>query len=69
VLLPSDYDGNFVGPITIRNALAQSRNVPAVEALYLVGINPALSLAKSMGITTLGNADRYGLTLVLGGGE
>ena len=66
---PSDYDGDFVGPITIRNALAQSRNVPAVEALYLVGINPALSLAKSMGITTLGTADQYGLTLVLGGGE
>lgn len=66
---PSDYDGNFVGPMTIRDALAQSRNIPAVKALYLVGINPALALAKSMGITSLGSADRYGLTLVLGGGE
>ncbi|MDO8523850.1 MAG: penicillin-binding transpeptidase domain-containing protein, partial [bacterium] len=66
---PSDYDNVFRGPMTIRNALAQSINVPAVKALYLVGINDALSLARSMGITTLGSPDQYGLTLVLGGGE
>ncbi len=66
---PSDYDNLFRGPMTIRNALAQSINVPAIEALYLVGIQNAINLARSMGITTLTNPDQYGLTLVLGGGE
>ncbi|MBV9349913.1 MAG: transglycosylase domain-containing protein, partial [Patescibacteria group bacterium] len=66
---PSDFDGKFDGPMTIRDALAQSRNVPAVKALYLVGLNDSLSLARAMGITTLGDAKQYGLTLVLGGGE
>jgi len=66
---PVNYDNVFVGPITFRNALAQSRNVPAVKALYLVGINNAVRLASNAGITTLNNPERYGLTLVLGGGE
>lgn len=66
---PGNYDDKFRGPMTIRNALAQSINVPAVQALYLVGIQNALTLAKLMGITTLNEPDRYGLTLVLGGGE
>ena len=67
---PDDYDGKFLGPMSLRNALGQSRNVPAVEMLYLVGVGDALQTAKKLGITTLDkNYDRYGLTLVLGGGE
>lgn len=66
---PSNFDGNFKGPMTLRNALAQSINVVAVKTLYLSGIQDAISTAQSLGITTLGNAARYGLTLVLGGGE
>lgn len=66
---PSNYDGAFKGPMTLRNALAQSQNVPAVKFLYLAGIGNAIATARSMGITTLAEADRYGLTLVLGGGE
>lgn len=66
---PVNYDNVFRGPMTLRNALAQSINIPAVKVLYLAGINDTLRLAKSMGISTLGTADRYGLTLVLGGGE
>jgi len=66
---PVNYDDKFRGPMTLRNALAQSINVPSVKLLYLTGIQDALRLAKSMGITTLGNASQYGLTLVLGGGE
>lgn len=66
---PGNFDNKFLGPMTIRDALAQSRNIPAVKTLYLVGINNALTLARSMGITTLTNANQYGLTLVLGGGE
>ncbi len=67
---PQNYDGKYIGPVSLRNALGQSRNIPAVKLLYLVGIENALKRAKEMGISTLDrNADRYGLTLVLGGGE
>ncbi len=67
---PGNYDNKFVGPINLRNALAQSRNIPAVKMLWLVGLNDALSTAKKLGLTTLDRTgDRYGLTLVLGGGE
>jgi 1A family penicillin-binding protein len=66
---PNNYNHKFVGPITMRNALAQSLNIPAVKTLYLAGIKNSLKLAADMGITTLNDPDRYGLTLVLGGGE
>ncbi len=66
---PQNYDNKFRGPMTLRDAIAQSINVPSVKVLYLAGISDTLKLAKSMGISTLGNANQYGLTLVLGGGE
>lgn len=66
---PNNYDNAFVGPMTMRAALGQSRNIPAVQTLYLVGIKNAINRARTMGITTLTNSDQYGLTLVLGGGE
>lgn len=66
---PVNYDGQFRGPMTLRNALAQSINVPAIKVLYLAGIADTLRLAKAMGISTLGDPNQYGLTLVLGGGE
>lgn len=66
---PMNYDNQFRGPMSLRNALAQSINIPAVKVLYLAGMNDVITLAKAMGITTLGDAGRYGLTLVLGGGE
>ncbi len=66
---PGNFDGTFKGPMTFRNALAQSENVPAVKVLYLAGIPSSLKTASDLGITTLGSARQYGLTLVLGGGE
>ncbi|QQR50582.1 PBP1A family penicillin-binding protein [Candidatus Nomurabacteria bacterium] len=66
---PSNYDNKYVGPINLRNALAQSRNIPAVKVLYLAGIKDAITVARNMGISTLTDASVYGLTLVLGGGE
>lgn len=66
---PQNYDGQNHGPISFRQALAGSLNVPAVKALYLAGIDNVLELAKKMGYTSFGDKDRYGLTLVLGGGE
>ncbi len=66
---PNDYDDVFDGPLSIRTALAQSRNIPAVKALYLAGIPDSIRTAESMGLTSLNDPNRYGLTLVLGGGE
>lgn len=66
---PQNYDGKFRGPMTFETALAQSINIPAVKTLYLVGIRNAVNFAKQFGLSTLGEASQYGLTLVLGGGE
>jgi len=66
---PQNYDLSFRGPMTMRDALAQSVNVPAVKALYLAGISDTANLAERMGVEGLGDLQRYGLTLVLGGGE
>ncbi|MFZ2151552.1 MAG: transglycosylase domain-containing protein [Minisyncoccia bacterium] len=67
--MPNNYDNEFRGPISFRHALAQSLNIPAVKALYLTGLNDAISLATQMGIRGLDDKNRLGLTLVLGGGE
>lgn len=67
--MPENYDRKFRGPVTLRNALAQSLNVPSVKVLYLAGIRDTLRVLKDMGITSLNNPDKYGLTLVLGSGE
>ncbi len=66
---PGNYDDKFRGPMTLREALAQSINVPSVKALYLAGVKDSINLAENMGINNLGDANQYGLTLVLGGGE
>ncbi len=66
---PGNYDSVFRGPISFRDALAQSVNIPAIKVLYLAGLKESLRFAKDMGLTTLEDTDRYGLTLVLGGGE
>jgi 1A family penicillin-binding protein len=66
---PNNYNGKFLGPISMRNAMAQSLNIPAVKTLYLAGLKDSIKLATDMGLTTLTDPDRYGLTLVLGGGE
>lgn len=66
---PSNYNHKFVGPISMRNALAQSLNIPAVKTLYLSGLHDTLKFMADIGLTTLDDPDRYGLTLVLGGGE
>ncbi len=66
---PGNYDDKFRGPMTMREALAQSINIPSVKTLYLAGVKDTIDLATSMGIQNLGNQNTYGLTLVLGGGE
>ena len=75
--VPANYDGEFHGPQSVRSALANSYNIPAVKALQYVGIyddpntngeDGMLAFTRRMGITTLTRND-YGLSLTLGGGE
>lgn len=66
---PHNYDQVEHGPVTIRTALAGSLNIPAVKTIYLTGIDKVLDLADSLGYTTLKDRSRFGLSLVLGGGE
>lgn len=66
--IPKDYDLKERGPITVRQALQGSLNIPAVKMMYLVGEKDSKSMAERMGYTTLSDGN-FGLTLVLGGGE
>jgi penicillin-binding protein 1C len=67
--MPDDYDGKYRGPMSLRDALAQSINIVAVKLFYLAGLSDSLKTAESMGISTLKDVNQYGLTLVIGGGE
>lgn len=67
--IPHNYDGKEHGPVSMRSAMAGSLNIPAVKTLYLAGIDNVLNLAQAMGYTTLNDRSRFGLSLVLGGGE
>lgn len=67
--VPNNYDGRSHGIVSLRQALASSLNIPAVKTLYLAGIDGTIDLAKRLGITTLNDRNRYGLSLVLGGAE
>ncbi len=66
---PKNYNLKENGPVTMRQALANSLNIPAVQTLYLAGVKEATKLAHDMGMESLNDPDRYGLSLVLGGGE
>lgn len=67
--IPNNYDGKDHGPVSLRTSLAGSLNITSVKLLYLAGINNVLNLADSLGYTTLSDRSRFGLSLVLGGGE
>ncbi len=66
---PVDYDRKYRGPVTVRRALSNSLNIPAVAVLKKIGIEETLNSAKNLGITTLKGPENYGLALVLGTAE
>ncbi len=66
---PYNYDEKFRGKVSLRSSIAQSLNLPSVKLLYLTGLKESLQTARDLGITTLNEPERYGLSLVLGGGE
>lgn len=66
---PVNYDGKFHGPVQLRFALGNSFNIPAVKMMAVNGVETFIASASAMGITTLKDPSRYGLSLTLGGGE
>lgn len=66
--IPKNYNLNEYGPVTMRQALQGSLNIPAVKTFYLVGEKKGIEFAKKLGYTTF-DAGNFGLSLVLGGGE
>jgi 1A family penicillin-binding protein len=68
---PRNYDGKFRGQVTLREALAQSLNIPSIKVfMYLAGMKNTIETARDFGITTLTKpSSEYGPSLVLGGGE
>jgi membrane peptidoglycan carboxypeptidase len=67
---PQNYDGKFLGPMSIRRALAQSRNIPAAKAYFLAGRQDAIvEFVAKLGITSLDKAASYGWPISLGVGE
>ncbi len=72
VYAPVNYDGRFRGPVTVRQAIANSLNVPAVLTLDHVGVPALLQVLNDVGISSLGdpsNPNNYGLSLTLGAGD
>jgi membrane peptidoglycan carboxypeptidase len=65
---PVNYDGREHGPVSVRQALASSLNIPAVLTLNHVGIENTTNLARRLGITSLEDPQDYDLSLALGGG-
>lgn len=66
---PKNYDGGFKGPVTVRSAIGNSLNIPAVKGLRTIGVETFIKQANKMGITSWVDPSKYGLSLTLGGGE
>ena len=67
--VPQNYNGKYMGRVTLRTALASSLNIPSVKLLAEDGTNNMIDLAEQMGISTWDNRSRFGLALALGSGE
>ncbi|GAB4573643.1 MAG: transglycosylase domain-containing protein [Anaerolineae bacterium] len=68
--VPVNYDGAFHGPVRVRDALANSYNIPAVQTLRQISVPYLLNIMQRFGVESLGNdPSYYGLSLTLGGGE
>lgn len=66
---PQNYDHKTRGEVTVRRALSNSLNIPAVEVMEMVGVKNGIAQARKMGITSLRDDTDYGLSLVLGAAE
>jgi penicillin-binding protein 1A len=63
---PQNYDGAYLGPIPLRRAVEQSRNIPAVKTLQAVGVEKGIEYARKLGLA--GELPPF-LPIALGAGE
>jgi len=67
---PQNFDGKWRGQMSLRFALGQSRNIPAIQAYFLAKQQQGIiELAKQMGIDSLDPNHNYGYPLAIGAGE
>ena len=66
---PENFDGNFIGPVTARDALIRSRNVPAVGLAAKLSQPSLYDFMKRAGVSRMASEKHYGLALALGGGD
>ncbi|MDT8304643.1 MAG: transglycosylase domain-containing protein [Anaerolineae bacterium] len=68
--VPVNYDGRYHGPLLLRDALANSYNIPPIHLIRDIGVSTMIATARKMGVVSLNESPGfYGLTLTLGGGE
>lgn len=67
---PQNFEGAFKGPVSIRTALGQSRNIPALKTYFLAGEQEEIvNLANKMGVKSLDPKGNYGPPLAIGAAE
>ncbi|MBS2014896.1 MAG: penicillin-binding protein 1C [Deltaproteobacteria bacterium] len=66
---PENFDGTFVGPVSAREALGGSLNVPAVRLAAELGAHEVVSTLRRTGLSLVDGEKRYGLSIALGSGE
>jgi penicillin-binding protein 1C len=63
----NNADGHFLGPLLPRQALANSRNVPATNLLRSIGLDPTFRFLRDLGVHDLEvPADSFGLSMAIG---
>jgi len=66
--IPENYDQKFLGPVLYKTALANSRNIPAIQVLKDIGVDHFYQHLTELGLAPDdGKADYYGLGLAIGG--
>jgi penicillin-binding protein 1C len=66
---PENFDGRFIGPVTVQDALIRSRNIPAVATAAKLAHPSFYQFLQRAGVSRLRDEPHYGLALALGGGE
>jgi penicillin-binding protein 1C len=66
---PENFDGRFIGPVTVQDALVRSRNIPALTITAKLDKPSLYGLLKQAGVSLLDSEEHYGLSLTLGGAE
>jgi penicillin-binding protein 1C len=66
---PENFDGRFAGPLSAREALIRSRNIPALEVASKLNRPSLYDFLRASGVTRLKSEEHYGLGIALGNAE